>query len=32
MIALALIFIVLMRLVDAVVFGGLERRLMAWSR
>lgn len=31
MIALALIFIVLMRLVDAVVFGGLERRLMAWT-
>jgi ABC-type nitrate/sulfonate/bicarbonate transport system permease component len=32
MIALALIFIVLMRLVDAIVFGGLERRLLAWSR
>ena len=32
MIALALIFIVLMRLVDAIVFGGLERRLLAWAR
>lgn len=32
MIALALIFIVLMRLVDWLVFGMLERRLLAWSR
>jgi NitT/TauT family transport system permease protein len=32
MIALALIFIVLMRIVDAVVFGALERKLLAWSR
>ncbi|MEA2143526.1 MAG: NitT/TauT family transport system permease protein [Solirubrobacteraceae bacterium] len=32
MIALALIFIVLMRLVDYLVFGTLERRLLAWSR
>jgi NitT/TauT family transport system permease protein len=32
MIALALIFIVLMRFVDFVVFGTLERRLLAWSR
>ena len=32
MIALALIFIVLMRTVDAVVFGSLERRLLAWAR
>lgn len=32
MIALALIFIVLMRIVDAVVFGLLERRFLAWSR
>lgn len=32
MIALALIFIVLMRLVDWLVFGTLERRLLAWSR
>lgn len=32
MIALALIFIVVMRVVDAVVFGALERRLLAWSR
>lgn len=32
MIALALIFIVLMRLVDAIVFGGLERRFLAWTR
>jgi ABC-type nitrate/sulfonate/bicarbonate transport system permease component len=30
MIALALIFIVLMRLVDAIVFGTLERRMLAW--
>lgn len=32
MIALALIFIVLMRLVDYAVFGSLERRLLAWTR
>jgi ABC-type nitrate/sulfonate/bicarbonate transport system permease component len=32
MIALALIFIVLMRLVDAIAFGALERRLLAWAR
>ena len=32
MIALALIFIVLMRAVDALVFGTVERRLLAWSR
>ena len=32
MIAVALIFIVIMRLVDHVVFGTLERRLLAWSR
>ena len=32
MIAWTIIFIVLMRVVDAVVFGTLERRLLAWSR
>jgi NitT/TauT family transport system permease protein len=32
MIALALIFIVLMRTVDWLIFGTLERRLLAWSR
>jgi ABC-type nitrate/sulfonate/bicarbonate transport system permease component len=32
MIALALIFILLMRFVDFLVFGTLERRLLAWSR
>jgi ABC-type nitrate/sulfonate/bicarbonate transport system permease component len=32
MIALALIFIVIMRLVDAVVFGALERRMLAWAQ
>lgn len=32
MIALALIFIVLMRLIETVAFGFAERRLLAWSR
>lgn len=32
MIALALIFIVLMRLVDVLLFGAIERRLLAWTR
>ena len=32
MIALALIFIVLMRIVESVAFGFAERRLMGWSR
>lgn len=32
MIALALIFIVLMRLIEGVAFGYAERRLMGWSR
>jgi NitT/TauT family transport system permease protein len=32
MIAVALIFIVLMRLVDHLVFGTLERRLLAWAK
>lgn len=32
MIAVAIVFIVLMRAVDSIVFGFLERRALAWSR